>query len=210
MAARALHRFYPRLWPGAGTVFLQPPIIKPTIRSAPSASLSTAAPAGTGTSAGPPPLLARLQGDLKAALKAKDAARLSVLRSILAATLNASKTGSPVRTDAQLVALLRRAARASADAVAEFRAAGREDLVDKEEAQIAVLQGYVATSGISTVEGEALRGLVEGVKAELDAEGVVGKQVMGEAMKRVLARLEGKDADKTEITRLVKQVVVGS
>ncbi len=115
------------------------------------------------TEAAPPPLLAKLKGDLKAAMKAKDAARLTVLRLVLASTLNASKTNAPIQTDAQMVALLRKTTRSSQDAVDEFRAAGREDLAGSEEAQIKVLEEYVSGSGIETVTGDGLGHIVRTV-----------------------------------------------
>lgn len=157
----------------------------------------------------PPPLLVKLKGDLKTAMRAKDAARLSVLRSVLASTLNASKTESPIRTDVQLVALLRRTARSSQDAAAEFRAAGREDLAGKEEAQVAVLEGYVADSGVDAVSEEKLRGIVQAIMAEAAAEGVSAKSAMGEVMKRLLAPggpLDGKDVEKADVARVVKEM----
>ena len=107
-----------------------------------------------------PPLLQKLKGDLKAAMRAKDAARLTVLRSVLSATLNASKTASPIATDAQLVALLKKTRASSLEAAGEFTAAGRADLADGERAQIAVLDEYVAGSGVQELDGNALRDIV--------------------------------------------------
>lgn len=156
----------------------------------------------------PPPLLAKLKGDLKTAMKAKDAPRLTVLRSVLAATLNASKTASPIRTDAQLVALLRKQVRSSQDAAAEFRGAGRQDLAEKEDAQVQVLQEYADGSGIETLGEAELRKVVETVKKELAAEGITGKTATGETMKRLLAPgglLDGKDVERSELARIVKE-----
>src|SRR5580700_11388006 len=68
------------------------------------------------------------RGDMKAALQARDTNRLSVLRSLLAQTLNASKASNPIHTDLQLLALIRKTANASRIASAEFRDAGRLEL----------------------------------------------------------------------------------
>jgi uncharacterized protein YqeY len=158
-----------------------------------------------------PPLLQKLKADLKTAMRAKDAARLTVLRSILSSTLNASKTANPVQTDAQVVALLRKSARACEDASAEFQGAGREDLVEKERAQIAVLDEYVAGSGFQAISEEELRTVVSDVVAAMGSEGdAQGKAKMGEVMKRVLAPggpLEGKSVEKTDLARIVREVV---
>ncbi|EFX01397.1 hypothetical protein CMQ_6339 [Grosmannia clavigera kw1407] len=166
----------------------------------------------------PPPMLARLKGDLKAAMKAKDAARLAVLRSVLAATLNASKTAQPISTDAQLVALLRRTARASQDAAAEFRSANRADLADKEDAQIAILESYARESGIESVGPEQVQAAAEAVLAGLQAElaagtgkttTAAGKGLASEVMRRLLAPdgpLDGKDVDKKDVAVTVKRL----
>lgn len=158
-----------------------------------------------------PPLLQKLKGDLKAAMRAKDAARLSVLRSILSATLNASKTANPITTDAQLVALLRRNVRASQEAAAEFKGAGRQDLVDKEEQQITILDEYMAKSGLEEVGADELRTIVAGVAAAMTAEGAAAGSVkMGDVMKTLMAPggpLEGKSVDKPQLARTVKQVL---
>lgn len=158
----------------------------------------------------PPPLLAKLKGDLKTAMRAKDAPRLAVLRAVLAATLNASKTASPIRTDQQLVALLRRQARTQKESVEEFRGAGREDLAEKELSQIRVLEEYAEGSGVQTVGEAELRGILEAAKAELAAEGTTGKSALGEMMRRLFAPggpLEGKDVEKGEVSRLVKEIM---
>lgn len=168
----------------------------------------------------PLPLLAKLKGDLKAAMKAKDAARLAVLRSILSATLNASKTAQPISTDAQLVALLRRTARASQDAAAEFRGANRGDLAEKEEAQIAILESYARDSGIESLGPEQVKAAAEAVLAGLEAEvaaaaaggtktKTAGKGLASEVMRRLLAPggpLDGKDVDKKLVAVTVKRL----
>ncbi|KAI1775229.1 GatB/YqeY domain-containing protein [Hypoxylon cercidicola] len=163
-----------------------------------------------------PPLLQKIKADLKTAMRAKDAARLTAIRSILAANLNASKTAQPITTDAQLVALLRKTARASADASAEFAAASRQDLVDKEQAQIAVLEEYAAASGVEEVGEDQLRAVVAGVVTALTSEGGAaaadGKVRMGDVMKKLLAPggpLEGKDVERALLARIVKEVTGG-
>ncbi|OTA97368.1 hypothetical protein M434DRAFT_8091 [Hypoxylon sp. CO27-5] len=159
-----------------------------------------------------PPLLQKIKADLKAAMRAKDAARLTAIRSILSATLNASKTATPITTDAQLVALLKKTQRASLDASAEFAAANRQDLVDKEVAQIAVYEEYISSSGVEEVSEEQLRAVVSGVVTALTSEGALladGKARFGDVMKKLLAPggpLEGKDVEKAQLAKIVKEV----
>jgi uncharacterized protein YqeY len=157
----------------------------------------------------PPPLLAKLKGDIKAAMRAKDTARLAVLRSILAATLNASKTASPIQTDAQVVALLRKTARTQQEAAKEFCDVGRQDLVEKEEAQIRVLNEYVAGSGVESISDDSLKALVQTPLGQLAAEGVAAKLQVGEAMKRLMSTggpLEGKDVSKGDVAKTVREL----
>ncbi|TDZ26860.1 Altered inheritance of mitochondria protein 41 [Colletotrichum orbiculare MAFF 240422] len=153
-----------------------------------------------------PPLLASLKTDLKAAMRAKDAARLSVLRSVLSATNNAAKTSSPITTDAQLVALLRKTQRATQEAAAQFRAAGRDDLADKEELQARVMADYIANSGVLTLTEAEVGALIHKAVEEATA---AGKAAVGEVMKIVNAATQGKDSevDKKRISELVKEAL---
>ncbi|RYO87199.1 hypothetical protein DL764_008896 [Monosporascus ibericus] len=163
----------------------------------------------TSTSAGdpppPPPLLQKLKADLKTAMRVKDAARLTVLRTVLSAAQNASKTSSPIATDVQLVALLRRTRAATEEAAGEARAAQRPDLVEREEAQVRVLDEYVAGSGVEEVGAEQLRAIVAGA-----VEGEGGKARVGDVMKKLLAPegpLAGKSFEKAELANIVKEVL---
>ncbi|KAH7150092.1 Yqey-like protein-domain-containing protein [Dactylonectria estremocensis] len=156
----------------------------------------------------PPPLLSKLKADLKSAMRAKDAPRLAVLRAIMSANLNASKTANPIRTDIQLVALIRKIQKSSMDAVAEAKTANREDLVQKEESQIKVLEEYVAGSGVQTLGEVELKALVQEAVDASKAAGTNVKSIMGDVMKRLSAALEGKDVDKKGIAKLVKELTV--
>ncbi|KAK0643519.1 Yqey-like protein-domain-containing protein [Cercophora newfieldiana] len=169
-------------------------------------------PRAYSTEAPPPPLLAKLKGDLKTAMRAKDQTRLSVLRAVLAATLNASKTASPITTDVQLVALIKKTARASQDAAEDFRSAGRQDLVDAEEAQVRVLEEYAAGSGVESLGEAELRVVVQPVVMAILGEGAQPKAVLGQAMKRLLSQggpLDGKSFDKAALSGIIKAAVEG-
>ncbi|KKA27666.1 hypothetical protein TD95_001244 [Thielaviopsis punctulata] len=155
-----------------------------------------------------PALLAKIKGDLKTAMRAKDAARLAVLRAVLSATLNASKTASPIKTDVQLVALLRKTQTASADAAAQFKDAGRADLEAKEMAQVEILQEYIDNSGVQSIGLEQLKSLVAAKLEEAKAAGA--KSLVGDVMKRLNAELDGKDVDKKEVAALVKEMAESS
>ncbi|KAL6797707.1 YjgF-like protein [Trichoderma sp. SZMC 28013] len=151
----------------------------------------------------PPPLLQKLKGDLKTAMRARDAPRLSVLRAIMSANLNASKTTSPIRTDVQLVALIRKLQKSAQDAVADAQAAGRDDLVQKENEQISILDEYIAGSGVQTLGEAEIKALISQAIEAANGAGKGGKALMGEVMKRVNAALEGKDVDKKSVAALL-------
>ncbi len=139
-------------------------------------------------------------------MKAKDTARLNVLRSIISTVNNASKTSSPVKTDIQLLALLRKSVRTSQDAADEFQSAGRADLVEKEESQIRILKEYMEASDVETVGEEELRSIITTTITELRAGG--GKVAAGEVSKRLFSpggKLHGKDYDAKKASELVKE-----
>jgi len=120
--------------------------------------------AATGT----PPLMAKIRSDLKAAMRAKDTTRLNVLRAIISETNNASKTSSPIRTDLQLLSLIRKRLAAAKDAGQQFLAANRSDLKEKEDKQIEVLQEYAGR--VQTVSIEEIRQAVFETMSRLQNE----------------------------------------
>lgn len=187
--------------------------LSPLLRSFGRPSLRQAVPlrvsyAAYSTDAPAPPFLVKIKDDLKAAMRAKDTNRLSVLRSVLSATLNASKTDKPIRTDVQLVSLLQATARKSADSAAEARAAGREDLAEKEESQQRILEEYAASSGVRELGEADILKIIESAKAELAAQGVQGKGLSGQVMKKLFAPggpLDGAANEKGQVVKLIQQ-----
>ncbi|ROV91682.1 hypothetical protein VMCG_09231 [Cytospora schulzeri] len=156
-----------------------------------------------------PPLMAKLKADLKTAMRAKDTARLGVLRGVISATNNAAKTPTPISTDVQLVQLLRKTARGNQEAVEEARAAGREDLVEKEETQIKIIEEYIADSGVQTLGKEEMQTIVEKVVSDAKSEGVDEKRLSGEVMKRLMSKggpLEGKEVNRNELAQIAKEL----
>ena len=141
-------------------------------------------------------------------MQSKDVNRLSVLRSLLTQTLNASKTSTPINTDLHMLALLRKSANASRLASEEFKGAGRQDLAEKEESQLRIMEEYA--NGMEPVTDEDIMAAVKGVVHKMKDEGVT--MHMGEVMKRVLAPeiLGEKPVAKGDIAKIVKQVLVES
>jgi uncharacterized protein YqeY len=122
-----------------------------------------------------------IQSELKAAMKAKDTPRLNVLRSVLAAITNASKTSTPVATPSHLYALLSKQISASNKAIEEFEAAKRDDLVQKEKAQVEILESY--KSKIESLKSEDIDGILEKIMVEVKDKGVKFGYVMKEVQK---------------------------
>ncbi|GKU02160.1 altered inheritance of mitochondria protein mitochondrial [Fusarium langsethiae] len=160
----------------------------------------------TSTEDAPVPLLSKLKADLKTAMRAKDTPHLTVLRAIMSANLNASKTSTPIKTDVQLVALIRKIQKGAQDAAAEAKAANRDDLVQKEEDQIKVLDEYIANSGVESLTEAQLKAMVQDAAEASKAAGVQAKSIMGDVMKRLSGALEGKDVDKKELSKMVKEL----
>lgn len=142
---------------------------------------------------------------MKKAMQDKDSNRLSVLRSLLTATLNASKTSTPIATDMQMLALIRKNATASRAASEEFKAAGRQDLVDKEESQLKVMEEYA--SSVEVMGEDDIRSAVRATIDVMKSEGV--KLQMGDVLKKVFSPevLGEKAVEKGEVAKMVKEIM---
>ncbi|PKS08896.1 hypothetical protein jhhlp_003509 [Lomentospora prolificans] len=180
------------------------PRLRSTLRATSFPQQTLTRPYSTATDS--PPFLQKLKGDLKTAMRAKDTQRLSVLRAIMSATLNASKGPTPIRTDVQLVALLRKTQKSSLDAAKEFRDAGREDLAQKEEEQAQILEEYAANSGVQTLGETELKSMIAEAVESAKSAGVASKALVGDVMKRLAGALEGKDVDRKELANMVRQM----
>lgn len=163
----------------------------------------------TGAEAQTPPLLLKLRNDLKTAMRERDASRRDVLKAVFAEVTNASKTTTPIETDVQLLSLLRKKITAADAAMTQFKQAGRQDLVQQEQEQAAILKEYA--SGISLMSPEDVRQAVMDTVIELRAQ-EPGLRA-GNVMKALFApggRLEGKPLDKSTVPGLVKDALANS
>ncbi|KAF7195268.1 Altered inheritance of mitochondria protein 41, mitochondrial [Pseudocercospora fuligena] len=166
------------------------------------------AAASTGSALPPSPLLGKLKNDLKIAMREKDTNRLNVLRGVIADVTNSAKTSNPIKTDMQLLALLRKRASAAKAASEEFKAAGREDLVEKEQKQMNVLDEYAGE--VETMSENDIKDAVTKAVDEAKAAAESVKVNMGEMLKKILGpggSLEGKPVDTSEVARVVKQTL---
>jgi uncharacterized protein YqeY len=138
----------------------------------------------------------RITEDMKVAMRAKDAARLSTIRLLLAAIKQREVDERITLDDAQVVGVLDKLVKQRKDSIAAFAQAGRTDLVDKETAEMAVLEAYLP----QRLSAEQVSAEVAQLVAEL---GAAGPGDMGKVMAAAKASLAGK-ADMGMVSAAVK------
>ena len=141
----------------------------------------------------------RITEDMKAAMRAKDAPRLLAIRMLLAAVKQKEVDERIVLDDAQIVAILDKQIKQRKDSIAAFQQAQRSDLVDKESAELQLLEAYLPQR-LSAVEvAAAVARIVAGL-------GASGPGDMGKVMGAVKAELAGK-ADMGLVSAAVKSAL---
>lgn len=143
----------------------------------------------------------KLTEDLKAAMRAKDGARLRTIRSIRAALLEKEiaerQGGEASLSDDQEIAVLQKQAKQRRDAIEQYTAGGREDLVQKESEELAIIQTYLPQQ----LTVDEVRATVHQVIMGMGTISLSDKgKIMGESMRLLRGRAEG---------RIVQQVVQG-
>lgn len=146
------------------------------------------------------PLKGRLEEDMKAALRAGDKPRLSSLRMALAAVKQREVDSRHTIDDAGVQGVLERMIKQARDALAQYREAGRDDLVEKEETEIAVLQSYLP----EPLGDEELETLITEAIEEVDARGL---NDMGRVMAVLKTKAAGR-ADMREVNARVRAALV--
>jgi uncharacterized protein YqeY len=144
-------------------------------------------------------LKSRIQEDMKAALRAKEAERLSTIRMLLAAMKQREVDERIELDDAAVVGIVDKLIKQRRDSIAAFAQAGRTDLVDKESAEVRVLEGYLP----QRLDAEQVAAAVRALVAELGAS---GPGDMGRVMQAAKARLAGQ-AEMSQVSAAVKQAL---
>jgi len=139
----------------------------------------------------------RITEDMKAAMRAKDAGRLSAIRLLQAAIKQKEVDERVVADDAAVLAIIEKLIKQRKDSIEQFAKAGRTDLVDKEKAELELLTGYLPQQ-MSEAE------LAAAVDAVIAESGAAGPQGMGKVMAILKPRLAGR-ADMGKVSALVKQ-----
>lgn len=139
--------------------------------------------------------------DMKTAMRAKDSERLGTIRLLQAAMKQKEVDERITLDDAAIVAIVDKLIKQRKDSITAFEGAGRQDLADKEKAELAVLQAYLP---VRMSEAEIL----DAVKAIVAEVGAAGPGDMGKVMGVVKARLAGK-ADMGQVSAAVKAALAG-
>jgi len=135
--------------------------------------------------------------DMIAAMKAKDAERTSTLRMIKAAITNREKDGGAEVTDEDVLKLLRTQVKQRRDSVEQFEKGGRQELADKEKAEIVIIEAYLPQAASQDEIDQA-------VTAAISETGASSMKDMGSVMKATMAQLAGKNADGKMVSEAVK------
>ena len=137
--------------------------------------------------------------DMKVAMRAKDAPRLLTIRGLLAACKQREVDERIVLDDAAVIAIVDKLVKQRKDSITQFTAGNRPDLVEKEAAELTVLEGYLP----QRLGADEIAAQVAAIVAEL---GAAGPGDMGKVMGAVKAKLAGK-ADMGLVSAAVKKAL---
>ena len=142
-------------------------------------------------------IVEKVEKDLVAALRAQEALKLSVLRMMKAALMNKKIELGKAVEDPEALAVLRTLAKQRRESVEAFRKGGRDDLADKEEAEIKIVEAYLPAAASE----EDIDAAIAVAIAETGAS--TAKDV-GKTMKAAMAKLAGKNADGKRVSEKVR------
>jgi uncharacterized protein YqeY len=140
----------------------------------------------------------KIQSDLAGAMRSKEPLRLSVLRMMKSAVKNKEVDKMKSLEEAEVVGVLTTLLKQRKDSVEQFRKGGREELAQKEEAEIKIIEEYLPAAAS---EDEIRRAIEEAVHET----GAASIKDMGKVMKATMVRLAGKTADGSRVSQLVRE-----
>jgi uncharacterized protein len=141
-------------------------------------------------------LKARITEDMKAAMRAKDSARLSTIRLLLAAIKQREVDERREMTDADVMVIIDKMVKQRRDSITQFEAGKRQDLADVEKAEVTVLQDYMPQQ---LTEGEIDTAIADAIALT----GAAGPAGMGKVMAELKPKLAGR-ADMTAVSAKVR------
>jgi len=140
----------------------------------------------------------KVNGEITAAMKAKDALKLSALRMLKAAIMNKGVEKGRDLQDAEVLQVVSSLVKQRRDSIEQFAKAGRTDLVEKETGEIAVLETYLPPAATEAEIDAA-------VAAAIAKTGASSVKDMGKVMKAVMPMLAGKNADGKAVNEAVRR-----
>lgn len=146
--------------------------------------------------------LDRISEDLKAAMKGKDADRLSTLRMVKTALKNREIDKMEALTDEESIKVLQSLVKQRRDSIEQYQQAGRIQLAEKEAAEIKVIEEYLPAA----LDEAAIARVVEETISETGASSM---KEMGAVMKAVMAKLAGQTVDGKAVNQIVKSKLGG-
>ncbi len=147
------------------------------------------------------PLKQRITEEMKVAMRAGDKARLGTIRLVLAAIKQVEVDTREELDDPKVLAILDKMVKQRRDSIAQYEGAGRQDLADKEAAEIAVIQEYLPKA----LDQAEIAAEIDKAVAEA---GAASMQDMGKVMALLKPRLQGR-ADMGAVSALVKGKLAG-
>jgi uncharacterized protein YqeY len=146
-------------------------------------------------------LKASITEDMKTAMKAKDAARLSAVRLLLSAIKQREVDERKDLSDADILGVIEKMLKQRRDSISQYESAGRQDLADVEKFEVGVLSGYMPQQ-LSEAE------MVAEVEAAIAQTGAKGIPDMGKVMGVLKGKLAGR-ADMGKVSALIKGRLAG-
>lgn len=145
------------------------------------------------------PLKTRLTEEMKTAMRNKDKDRLGTLRMILAAIKQVEVDERIEVSDERVLAILDKMAKQRRDAATQYRDAGRDDLADREEAELVIIQDFLPAA----LTEDQLEGLIQDAIQQTGANGV---NDMGQVMGKLKPQVQGR-ADMGHVSRKVREAL---
>jgi len=140
----------------------------------------------------------KIQSDLADAMRSKDQLRLSVLRMMKSAVKNKEVDKMKALEQGEVITVLNTLVKQRKDSAEQFRNGGREELAQKEEAEIKIIEEYLPAAA----SDDDVRRAIEDAMRETGATSI---KDMGKVMKAAMAQLAGKTVDGARVSQLVKE-----
>ena len=143
-------------------------------------------------------VLDKIQTQMTEAMRSKDQLRLSVLRMMKTAIKNKEVEKMKPLDEGESLSVLSTLVKQRKDSVDQFRKGGREELAQKEEAEIKIIEEYLPAAA----SDDDIRNAIH---VAIQETGATSIKDMGKVMKATLARLSGKSADGSKVSQMVKE-----